>query len=295
MESTLSELLKEKWALTEEEFNKMYNQVEEITFREIIPNKDKPTAIVIGGQPGAGKSSLVLKSNLEFYLNGNDMVILDMDIYRSLYKNSFYIARNFPDYYEKITGTVTGKIMEKLSKKVIEEGYNFIFEGTMGKSIYTIELLQKSSKKFNVIARIMAVSREESLLSIYERYLEMRKKSGVGRLVNINEHDERYTNLLNIAGSLEEKGIEVEVYERSEDITNPLLIYKTSWSNNTYDSVELAIHKGREKSKIICIENAEARLEAINNEISSYIDNSIFLPDLQRLNEIFTKKRNQKV
>ena len=45
-----------------------------------------PAAILTGGQPGAGKSGIVIKSRLDFQKIGVKSVILDGDTYRGLYQ-----------------------------------------------------------------------------------------------------------------------------------------------------------------------------------------------------------------
>ena len=128
--------IKQKYALTQEELEEMYLKVHLLTFQGVEAASDKPIAIVIGGQPGAGKSGLVIKSKNEFNIMKKEAILLDLDLYRGLYKNSIEIAKNYPTLYTEITNIASGKIMEKISETVIKEGYNFIFEGTMGKSIY---------------------------------------------------------------------------------------------------------------------------------------------------------------
>ena len=108
-------------------------------------------------------------------------------------------------------------------------------------------LLQKYKVDYDIVARLLAVSREESLLSIFERYIEMKKAMGIGRMTTIESHNKKYNNFLNIAGTLERRGVEVEVFERSEDIVNPNMTYKTSGKNSRYNSVVEALIRGRKK------------------------------------------------
>lgn len=273
--------------LTQEEFEKMNLTVHMLTLQNIKPEKGRPTAIVIGGQPGAGKSGIVLKTKRDFSRKKKESVLLDLDIYRGLYKNAIEIAKKQPSRYTEITNSAVGKIMEKLSETVIQKGYNLIFEGTMGKSIYTIDILQQSDKNYKIIARLMAVSREESILSMFERYLEMKYSIGIGRLTTIEDHDIRYKNFPNIANTLEDRGIEVEVYERSADISNPKMTYKTSSNNNIYKSVNDALMAGRRKSYDLCKSNAKERILNINHEMRIIGDDKLLADQLHILNSIY--------
>ena len=65
----------------------------------------------------------------------------------------------------------------------------------------------------------------------------MKKNMGIGRLTQIESHNKKYSGFTNVATTLEARGVEVEVYERGEDMSNLRMIYKTSNKNNTYSSV----------------------------------------------------------
>lgn len=169
------ERLEEKYKITEEEFEIIYKKFEELTFCNVKPAKGRPIAIFTGGQPGAGKTALLLRTKSKFEKLKKDVLLFDLDSYRNYSKNCEEIAINYPEHYSYVTGKIAGKIMERLSKKAIIEGYNFILEGTMGKSIYTLDMLQEMQADYNVIVKLIAVSQEESLLSIFERYINMKK------------------------------------------------------------------------------------------------------------------------
>ena len=224
-----------------------------------------------------------------------DIVSFDLDSYRCFYKNAGIIARDYPELYADITGKAAGKVMERLSEKAIKEGYNFILEGTMGKSIYTLDVLQDLGADFNIIAKLMAVSREESLLSIFERYIEMRKSMGIGRLTTIESHDNKYYNFPKVVSTIEARNVEVEVYERSksaEDISRPQMIYKTSSNSNIYSSVEEALQRGRQTSKKRCLFCVESRLEDIKNDILGFKDDLGLVMEFEKLESIIRGELN---
>lgn len=290
------EEIKKKYELTEDEFQEMYKQAKDLIIGNCQPSKTKPTAIVTGGQPGAGKIGLVLKSKRDLSNIGEDVVVIDSDIYRGLYKNSMEIAEKHPELYSEITDKATGKITKMLLAEIMEKGYNFIFEGTMGK-INIIESLKDAPVDFNIIARLIATSREESLLSVFERYILMRQNMGIGRFATIKAHDSRYESYTEIAEMLESKGIEVEVYERSESyetIGSPILLYKTSSENNKYNSVQEAMVAGRKRSFEKCKENIPARLNAINEDLEDLNEsNPEFRTEVEKLNTILLQSINR--
>lgn len=283
------EYAKEKYKMTEEEFENMYQQTRSLIFGNCLPEKNKPIAIITGGQSGSGKSGIVVKSRLDFANDDKEAIILDVDTYRGLYKNAALLAKKFPQFYSEITDPTVGRIMGRIVDETIFKGYNFIFEGTMGntKIIETIEAL---NRKYKILARIIGVSRFESLLSIFERYIEMNKSMGFGRLTTIDAHDVRYNNFTKIASTLEGRNIEVEVYKRAIGKKVPTMTYKTSDDTCEYKSVMEALMGAREESYKLCMESANERLDLINKEIKYYTVDGNILGELEKLNNIFNKE-----
>lgn len=284
------EEIKKKYELSEEEFQNMYKQAKELIIGNCQPSNTTPTAIVTGGQPGAGKIGLVLKSKKDLSNLGEDVVVIDSDIYRGLYKNAMKIAERYPELYSEITDKATGRITKMLLAEVMEKGYNFIFEGTMGK-LNIIESLKEAPVEFNVIVRLIATSREESLLSVFERYILMIQNMGIGRFATIKAHDSRYESFTENAKILENKDVEVEVYERAEEydkIEEPKLLYKTSSKENKYKSVYEALIEGRKNSFNKCKNMISTRLNAINEDLEMLNQNNPkFKEEVKKLNNIF--------
>ena len=295
----ISKEILDKYKISEFELNSIISKMKSVILDTYEKSDEIPVAIFTGGQPGAGKSAIVSKSKIDLAKENKDAIVFDLDSYRGLFSKSLEIAQNYPEYFQKLTNSYSGKIMEALSNMAIEEGFNFIMEGTMGKSVYTLDVLLDSGKKYNIIARLLAVSREESILSMFERYILMEEKTGFGRLTTINDHDERYENFPKIASTLEGKGVEVEVYERTEDKTNPKLTYKSSnKTSNIYGTVVEAIEKGRITSKEKCYDTYESRLEFINNKFVELNSNEGLMQELDKLNSIFKycpQKKKRKI
>ena len=284
------EYAKEKYNMTEEEIENMYEQVRRLIFGNTLPEKAaQPLAIITGGQPGSGKSGIVVKSRLDFAETGREAVILDVDTYRGLYKKSAELAREFPQFYSEITDPTVGKIMAKLADETVFKGYNFIFEGTLGNTAI-IKTIRSSNINYRIIAKIIGVSRFESLLSIFERYIEMNKSMGFGRLTTIEAHDVRYNNFTKIASTLEGENIEVEVYKRALDRKVPIRVYKTGDNSPMYPSVIEALIDSRQESYRLCMKDAKQRLELINKEIKYNTVDGKILGELEKLNNIFTKE-----
>mgnify|MGYP004606967473 CR=1 FL=1 len=281
-----TELIMKKYAITDNQLEEMYRDSKKLIFGNKKVSKLKPVAILTGGQPGAGKSGLVLSSKKIFDSLNRNPIVLDGDTYRGLYPKAIEIAKDYPEFYSEITDKAVGKIMGRLIDDTISSGYDFIREGTLN-SAEIVDQLLSSSKGYNIKIKLLAVCREESLLSIFERYLAMKKIMGIGRLTTIESHDKRYIQFPKTARIQANKGIEIEVYERTNKIENPLMIYKTSSNSNKYSCFEEALKKGRINSFNECMKDAERRLKDINQDMKVLKEQNIELSyQLERLNII---------
>ena len=283
------EKVKKEYALSEEDFENMYKEVKETVIGDITAPEKQPMGILTGGQPGAGKSSIVIMSKIEFAKEHRNPIILDGDTYRGLYKNSIKLAKEHPELYSEITDSATGKIMGRLIEDTISGGYDFIREGTLNGATIVDQLIE-SEKNYKFIIRLMAVCREESLLCVFERYIAMQKLMGMGRFTTIKAHDKRYEQFTKTAREQMNKGVETEVYERTDDRKCPKMIYKSSSTKNEYASMEEAISVGRKRSFAKCMKTAKERLIKINADMKELkIEKPEMLQQLQTLNDIINQ------
>ncbi|MDO5556822.1 MAG: zeta toxin family protein [Clostridia bacterium] len=277
--------IKKRYSLGFEEFEEMYNKARWLTFKGKRVESEFPKAIFVGGQPGAGKSEIVFKEEKKFENLNKSLIKIDLDIYRNLFKNAKEISEKYPQNFSNITNKEAAKIMEKISEETINNGYDFIVEGTMAQKIYTLELIKKSNKKYNIIIKVMAVSKEESLLSIFERYIKMRKENKIARLTSIENHNIKYKNFLNVVKELENEGYRIDVYRRTNKKGNPQIINR----NENRTALETIIEE-RKESRKECMINAKNRLNIINNEMSLLGDYKKLKKPLKNLNRIIDSK-----
>lgn len=128
-------------------------------------------AILLGGQSGAGKTTIHRIKQKEF--QGN-IIIIDGDSYRSLHPN--YLAlqdehgKNSVDY----TKGFAGKMVEHLVDEQSKQGYHLLIEGTLR----TTEVPRKTarllkSRGYQVSLALIATKPELSYLSTLIRYEEV--------------------------------------------------------------------------------------------------------------------------
>lgn len=105
--------IKQEYKLNEEEYEKMYQNARKMIFRNAKTYKN-PTAIIIGGQTGAGKGGIDVFSKREFKENNLDSIVIDVDVYRMLHPKANEIITRYPTLYTEITGQETSPIAKAL-------------------------------------------------------------------------------------------------------------------------------------------------------------------------------------
>lgn len=169
---------------------------------------DNPKGVILGGQPGSGKSYLkdevIQEFNEHFIFISTDDLRLYHPAYESLQQNPETVqnAANLVNPYASAW-------TEKLIKYCIEKKYNLIIDSTLGGNVQanydTIDMFMNNG--FQVHLRVMAVPAIISKLSIFLRYEDQLSDDGFARWTRMEDHDDRYekleTNLLQIIGAYE--------------------------------------------------------------------------------------------
>ena len=172
---------------------------ERIFREEIIPEltagltaADRPGAVVLGGQPGAGKSAMQSAAELEFKSRGGALAIVGDDLrayhpeYRALLRQDDKTAA----YY---TDRDSGLWVEKLISYAKEQRFNLVIEGTMRVPEKVAQtLMDLRGAGYAVDARAIAVNERLSTLGIHQRYEQMVADRGHGRFTVPASHEAAY-------------------------------------------------------------------------------------------------------
>lgn len=231
----------------------------------------KPIAVITGGQPGAGKSALIgtykalLKNNYNI-----DAVVNNADFYRFCVPGSYKIATDFPESASRVTDPVVKMMRKNLMEESIAQGQSIIIENTLGDTI-AVDMMEQSNVHDIWIA-LMAVPREESLLSDFERYIKMKESCDVARLVSIEAHDKRYNALDKIAIKLENKGMRTIVHSRGKTENDFAIVEYDSFnkSDRRYQNVIEAMNSIRLKSFKENVSGYADRLKTIREKMEGF-------------------------
>lgn len=201
---------------TEEEFSYARDDlIAELISSRVATCSEEPVAYLLGGQSGAGKTTLhrVLREKLQ-----ENVIVINGDEYRARHP----LYREFDKKYgpESVNHTAAwaGRMTEAVIDALSDMGYNLIIEGTLRTSkvpLKTATLLR--SRRYRVSLALMAVKPEISLLSCQIRYEEMRVAGTVPRATDPAHHNKIIHDIADNLAVLDESGLfdEIFLYNRS--------------------------------------------------------------------------------
>lgn len=259
------EKIKKEYKLDEKQYEEMYQNARKIVFQNAKTYKN-PTAIIVGGQTGAGKGGLDVYSKKEFREQNVDSIVIDVDSYRMLHPKGDEIVKKYPTLYNDITAQETSPIAKALLEETIEKGYNFIFEGTM-KNTEILETMKKMPKSYKKIVRVIATSPKESLLTAFERNEAQINTIGYGRFTKVDVHDFSYEGVAKTLKIIEESKVpdRIQIFTRGKDIVSPELVYDSYNDKNEYNSAYETLLKYRKIDEEKMKDTIEDRLKKILN------------------------------
>ncbi len=184
--------LKSQYKLQSEIFWITQREIIETFTRYIFP-VNQPVAIILGGQPGSGKSELIGKAQI---LLKNNAVVCNADLYREFHPDYEEIITYHEGDYPEITAKVAQDWNDGLRAHCEQHQLNFIMETTFSSGERMNQTLHDiKAAGYVVYIMLMAVPAKISLLCTYLRYEDSKRTTGKGRLVERHIHDEKYARV----------------------------------------------------------------------------------------------------
>lgn len=155
---------------TEEEYQQIFQRKVSQLTKNISVN-EKPLAFILGGQAGAGKSSLhkVIKEEIQ----GN-VIVIDNDTFKPLHPNYDRLAEKIGIGVTEQVTPFSNRMTEDLIEYLSNRKYNLVVEGTLRKAETPLKTNQQlKDKGYTTNLYIMATEKELSYLSTLERYADM--------------------------------------------------------------------------------------------------------------------------
>ena len=150
--------------------------------------QERPRAVLLAGQPGAGKTRL---SSLAVSLMDGDAAFINADDYRRYHPNYRTLYARYGSDYVMLTGAFSGAVTERLIQRLSDSRLNLVVEGT-GRTVdvprRTAELL--TAKGYAVELGVIAARPEVSLCSTLLRIYQMNEGGTIPRSTAVTAHDE---------------------------------------------------------------------------------------------------------
>lgn len=199
---------------SEDEFQKaLQRTIRALTRGKKIPAQ--PRAILLGGQSGAGKTTIYRIKQKEF--QGN-IIIIDGDSYRSQHPNYLALQEKYGKDSVDYTKGFAGKMVEHLVDELSKQGYHLLIEGTLRTVAVprkTAQLLK--TKGYQVSLAVIGTKPELSYLSTLIRYEELYAiDPNQARATPKEHHDGIVENLVDNLRELESDKLfeRIQIYQR---------------------------------------------------------------------------------
>ena len=178
----------------------------------------QPIAILLGGQSGAGKTTIHRIKQKEF--QGN-IVIIDGDSFRSQHPHYLELQQEYGKDSVEYTKDFAGKMVEHLVNELSQLGCHLLIEGTLSTTEVprkTAQLLQ--SKGYQVSLALIATKPELSYLSTLIRYEELYALNpSQARATPKEHHDYIVNHLIENVRELENEQLfkQIQIYQRNRN------------------------------------------------------------------------------
>lgn len=177
----------------------------------------QPQAILTGGQPGSGKSSIEKDINKK----DNNFIFINTDEFREYHPRYMLLKKEYGSDHPKHTAQWAGAITEALIERLSKEKYNLLIEGTLR----TTEVPEQTANRlrtngYKVDLYVMAVKPEVSFAGTITRFFQGLQEDN-GRAVDKKHHDLVVSRLQENLVYLAKKKCfdEIVVYTRSGELT----------------------------------------------------------------------------
>ena len=213
--------------LTKEEHDKIFRE-QIVTQLNDVASQEQPKAIILAGQPGAGKGGLVATATAQF---GGQVVVVDPDQMRDFYPNVRALKADSPYAWADETHADASKWAGEFRTAAIDQKKNLIIDTTLGKYESASKLIgELRDKGYEVEVRALGTHRLESELGVEARFAKTMAVEGHGRYVPAAIQEQVYSKLpdnLDKLQSTDNVRVRIfnregqEFYDSSKDRTAP--------------------------------------------------------------------------
>ncbi len=162
---------------------------------ETMRQAERPRMILLGGQPGAGKTAVLIASHAELDQTGPTIRIVGDDL-RSYHPQFRAFQQQDPETASQFTQLDAGRWTEKLLAAAVERKANIVFETTMRTPENVARVIGMArAGGYDIEARAVAVNPRLSWQGNHYRFEEMLHAGDAARIPPQHVHDAAVTGL----------------------------------------------------------------------------------------------------
>ena len=201
------------------QYDEQYRAIKQWVTKSFSPVHN-PKAYILGGQPGAGKTSLqylIQKQN-------RNVIVINADAYRKFHPYFFEIQRKYEKGSPKYTQPFINQVTEQLVNELSTEKYNLIVEGTLRTVAVPLNTCQSlKAKGYRVELHVIAVKRVLSYESTLLRYEIAIRQGEISRATAKAHHDMVADAIVNNLNAIEDAGTfdAIKLFNRNGDCLYP--------------------------------------------------------------------------
>lgn len=171
-----------------------------------VARSTTPTAVLVGGQPGSGKSYAILKIQAHLASTAGPSVVVSGEELRH-YHPRWHRHDESDVHAATETRADVGRWYARLAKDAVEARVNVIFESSMRDTQAVLDLARLlKDAEYNVAAVALATDRDQSRQATLTAYDISRSVGAPPRFVPAADHDSAYDRLRESLTRLESQG-----------------------------------------------------------------------------------------
>lgn len=284
------------YALSEEEHYRVLQQIRDYCFRGKEPvdrKNERPKAFLVIAQTGAGKSNLTMS----IHKKNNNIVIIDSDEFKAFNPNNEEIKEKYPQYYGHLTGLDAYLHRDEVYEEALQKGYNILIEiaPSSKELLFNINFEELEHYGYDIEAYILAVSGENSFISMHERYEgQVEAEMKAPKLTDLNRAMDSVTAVPIVIKDLLENHPEVDMNLLKRAIISgneqelPEPVFVTDDKSTFLDEYEKAI----EEDRALTMLDAESRIAKVIRQMQKRNAISAHVHQFEQVCEIVKKQNN---